>query len=127
MVTGWVRLAGGLRPAMLTATTRNSIFSPTGRSFTLNWFLSTRSLLATTHWSAKEEEQDPVFQPFHHYGEGDSTLSHRCQKPTSHFAVLNDVSVDAARSDLLRWAPLESAGGVGDVFHSETDRLASGG
>lgn len=49
---------------MLTATTRNSIFSPTGRSFTLNWFLSTRSVLAATHWSAKRgEEQEAVFGP----------------------------------------------------------------
>lgn len=57
MVTGWARLAGGLRPAMLTATARNSIFSPTGRPFTLNWFLSTGSWLAASHWSAGGESK----------------------------------------------------------------------
>lgn len=51
IVTAWERVAGGLRPAMLTATTLNSIFSPTGRPFTLYWFFVTSSSLAFTHWS----------------------------------------------------------------------------
>lgn len=51
IVTAWDRVAGGLRPAMLTDTTLNSIFSPTGRPFTLYWFFSTSSSLARTHSS----------------------------------------------------------------------------
>lgn len=51
IVTPWARVAGGLRPAMLTATTLNSIFSPAGRPFTLYWFFDTGSSLACTHWS----------------------------------------------------------------------------
>lgn len=64
IVTAWEVVAGGLRPAMLTATTLNSIFSPTGRPFTLYWFFPTSSSLACTHSSpeervgAEEEEEE---------------------------------------------------------------------
>lgn len=55
MVTAWGSVAGELRPAMFMATTLNSIFSPTGRSFTLYWLLSTSSWLACTHSSPEGE------------------------------------------------------------------------
>lgn len=49
MVTGCESVAGGLRPAMFTATTLKLIFSPTGRPRTTNPCLSQTSLFATTH------------------------------------------------------------------------------
>lgn len=145
MVTAWGRVAGGLRPAMLTATTLNSIFSPTGRSFTLYWVLSTRSWFACTHSSP--EEQEPVKgregsqdgrpkRP----GVGAGLALNRGARPahasrahlqgfifTSSFAVLERVSVDSARAHFLRRTPLERTGGVGHILHCQANGLAGGG
>ncbi|TNN83323.1 hypothetical protein EYF80_006304 [Liparis tanakae] len=41
--------------------------------------------------------------------------------------ILNDVTVDAAGSDLLWRTPLESTGSVGHIVHRETSGLAGGG
>lgn len=49
MVTGCDSVAGGLRPAMFTATTLKLIFSPTGRPRTTNPCLSQISVFANTH------------------------------------------------------------------------------
>lgn len=49
MVTGCDITAGGLRPAMFTATTLKLTFSPTGRPRTTYPCLSQSSLFATTH------------------------------------------------------------------------------
>lgn len=49
MVTGCDITAGGLRPAIFTATTLKFIFSPTGRPRTTYTCLSQSSLFATTH------------------------------------------------------------------------------
>lgn len=59
IVTAWGSVAGGLRPAMLTANTLNSSFSPTGRSFTLYWFLSRSSGFAWTQSSPEERGKNP--------------------------------------------------------------------
>lgn len=46
---------------------------------------------------------------------------------TSFFAVLNDVAIDAARSDFLWRTPLECTGSVCHIIHRETSGLAGGG
>lgn len=56
MVTGWARVAGWLRPAMLTPTTRNVILAPVGRFLTVKPQRSTGSVLAGIHSSAMREE-----------------------------------------------------------------------
>lgn len=55
MVTGWTRVAGSLRPAMLTATTRNKILAPVGKFLTVKPQRSTGSVLAETQSSAGME------------------------------------------------------------------------
>ena len=50
-------MAGWLRPAMLTATTRNRIFAPVGRFLTVKPQRSTGSVLAGTQSSAAKEKQ----------------------------------------------------------------------
>lgn len=55
MVTGWNREAGSLRPAMLTATTRNKIFAPVGRFLTVKPQRSMGSVLAGIQSSATKE------------------------------------------------------------------------
>ena len=56
MVTGWARVAGWLRPAMLTPTTRKVILAPVGRFLTVKPQRSTGSVLAGIHSSAMREE-----------------------------------------------------------------------
>lgn len=54
-------MAGALRPAIFTAITLNSIFSPVGRPRTIKLFLSTGSWLDWTH-SVSEIEKEKVEQ-----------------------------------------------------------------
>lgn len=57
MVTAWNRETGSLRPAMLTATTRNKSFAPVGRFLTVKPQRSMGSVLAGTQSSATKEKQ----------------------------------------------------------------------
>lgn len=54
MVTGWGRVAGSLRPAMLTPTTLKMILAPVGRFLTVKPQRSTGWVLAGIHSSAAE-------------------------------------------------------------------------
>lgn len=62
IVTAWGRVAGGLGPATLYARTRNSIFSPVGRSRMITEVLSVRPSNAGIHSSAKQEERHKCYK-----------------------------------------------------------------